>query len=71
MKGRPRKLDPKRVGRRLREARNSMGLLQRELGAPGHVSRMEAGLTVPGGETLFKWAQECRVSADWLLGLKD
>jgi tetratricopeptide (TPR) repeat protein len=62
--------DPAAVGRRLREARQTAGLTQRELSFEGctsaYVSRIEAGARVPSLQILREFGKRLGVSADFL-----
>lgn len=62
--------DPAAVGRRLREARHSAGLTQRELSFDGctaaYVSRIEAGARVPSLQILREFGKRLGVTADFL-----
>jgi transcriptional regulator with XRE-family HTH domain len=57
--------DPTAVGRRLREARERVGLSQRELAFPGcsaaYISRIERGERVPSLQVLRQLADRCGV----------
>lgn len=61
---------PVAAGKRLREARESAGLTQRELSFEGctaaYISRIEAGARVPSYQILREFAQRLGVSADYL-----
>jgi transcriptional regulator with XRE-family HTH domain len=69
--------DLRRLGQRLREARRKLGLTQTSLGeqmgvSHGWISEIEAGKqTRLEAETVFRFAEALRVSADYLLGLSD
>lgn len=58
--------DPVAVGRRLREARESSGLSQRELSFPGcsaaYISRIERGERIPSLQVLRELALRCDLS---------
>jgi transcriptional regulator with XRE-family HTH domain len=62
--------DPAAVGRRLTEAREAMGLSQRELAFPGctpaYISRIERGERVPSLQVLRELARRCGVSETFL-----
>jgi transcriptional regulator with XRE-family HTH domain len=62
--------DPAAVGRRLTEAREAVGLSQRELAFPGctpaYVSRIERGERVPSLQVLRELAGRCGVSETFL-----
>jgi tetratricopeptide (TPR) repeat protein/DNA-binding XRE family transcriptional regulator len=62
--------DPVAVGQRLREARESAGLTQRELSFEGctaaYVSRIEAGARVPSLQILREFAKRLGLSTDFL-----
>src|SRR5262252_3593050 len=53
--------DPKRVGRRLREARERAGLSQRDLAFPGctnaYISRIESGNRIPSLQVIHEVAR--------------
>ena len=60
------------IGGRLKEVRISHGLSQRELGqrlntSTGHISWLEAGKAMPGGELLLQLHREFAVDLNWLL----
>ncbi|ALU90223.1 XRE family transcriptional regulator [Herbaspirillum rubrisubalbicans] len=60
------------IGSRIREIRLSNGLSQRELGqrlqtSTGHISWLEAGKAMPGGELLLQLHREFAVDINWLL----
>jgi transcriptional regulator with XRE-family HTH domain len=58
------------IGDRLREARLTAGLSQRELSEPGvsyaYISRIEAGVRTPSIKVLRKLAPKLGVSVAWL-----
>jgi tetratricopeptide (TPR) repeat protein len=60
--------DPKRVGRRLREARERAGLSQRAF--PGctnaYISRIESGNRIPSLQVIHEFARRLGVSPRWL-----
>jgi tetratricopeptide (TPR) repeat protein len=62
--------DPVAVGQRLREARQTAGLSQRQLSFPGctaaYVSRIEAGARVPSLQILNEFGKRLGVSAEYL-----
>lgn len=62
--------DPVAVGRRLREARASAGLTQRDLSFDGctaaYVSRIEAGARVPSLQILHEFAKRLAVTPEYL-----
>jgi tetratricopeptide (TPR) repeat protein len=62
--------DAKRVGKRLRAARQKAGMSQRQLSFPGctgaYVSRIEAGARVPSLQLLNELADRLNVSPQWL-----
>lgn len=62
--------DPAAVGRRLKEARVSAGLSQRQLSFPGcsaaYISRLEAGDRVPSLQLLRKLAAKLTADEDYL-----
>jgi len=62
--------DPRRVGRRLRDARTRAGLSQRDLSFPGctpaYISRVEAGDRIPSLQVLRVLGDRLGVSADFL-----
>lgn len=62
--------EPERIGRRLRETRQTLGLSQRDLASPGvsyaYISRIEAGARRPSVRALRQLAQRLSVSAHWL-----
>lgn len=62
--------DPVAVGRRLREARESAGLTQRELSFDGctsaYVSRIEAGARVPSLQILHEFARRLGLAPEYL-----
>lgn len=62
--------DPRAVGRRLVEARESKGLSQRDLAFPGcsaaYISRIERGERVPSLQVLRELARRCGVSEGYL-----
>lgn len=62
--------DPVAVGRRLREARESAGLTQRDLSFDGctaaYVSRIEAGARVPSLQILHEFAKRLAVTPEYL-----
>jgi transcriptional regulator with XRE-family HTH domain len=62
--------DPVDVGRRLTEAREAVGLSQRELAFPGctpaYISRIERGERVPSLQVLRELARRCEVSETFL-----
>jgi tetratricopeptide (TPR) repeat protein len=62
--------DPREVGRRLREARLSAGLSQRDLSFPGcspaYISRIEAGDRIPSLQLLRAMGERLGVSEDYL-----
>jgi tetratricopeptide (TPR) repeat protein len=62
--------DPRRVGKRLREARLAAGLSQRALSFPGctsaYISRIEAGDRVPSLQLIHEFARRLRVSPQFL-----
>lgn len=68
---RPRKLNLRRLGRRFREARQSAGLRQCDLGPAGHVSRIEAGQVDVTASTLWRWSERTGQDVCWLLGRMD
>ncbi len=60
------------IGSRLKEVRLTNGLSQRELGqrlntSTGHVSWLEAGKAMPGGELLLQLHRQFAVDLNWLL----
>ena len=61
---------PEAVGRRLREARERSGLLQRDLAFPGcsaaYISRIEAGKRIPSLQLLRELGKTLGVTADYL-----
>jgi transcriptional regulator with XRE-family HTH domain len=62
--------DPVAVGRRLTQAREAVGLSQRELAFPGctpaYISRIERGERIPSLQVLRELAQRCGVSESFL-----
>jgi len=62
--------DPVAVGRRLREARDTAGLTQRDLSFDGctaaYVSRIEAGARVPSLQILHEFAKRLGVTPEYL-----
>jgi transcriptional regulator with XRE-family HTH domain len=62
--------DPHAAGRRLRAARESAGLSQRQLAFPGctaaYISRVESGDRTPSLQLLRELGKRLGVSADWL-----
>jgi transcriptional regulator with XRE-family HTH domain len=62
--------DPAAVGRRLKDARLSAGLSQRQLSFPGcsaaYISRLEAGDRVPSLQLLRKLAQKLAADEEFL-----
>src|SRR5215471_13748419 len=62
--------DPRAVGRRLVEARESGGLSQRDLAFPGcsaaYISRIERGERVPSLQVLRELARRCSVTETFL-----
>lgn len=62
--------DPKAVGRRLREARESAGLTQRQLAFPGctaaYISLIENGSRVPSYQILREFGHKLGLSAEYL-----
>jgi tetratricopeptide (TPR) repeat protein len=62
--------DPKAVGSRLRAARESAGLSQRQLAFPGcspaYISRIESGVRIPSLQLLRELGRRLGVSADFL-----
>src|ERR1043166_6534176 len=62
--------DPAAVGRRLREARETAGLTQRDLSFDGctaaYVSRIEAGARVPSLQILHEFAKRLGVTPEYL-----
>ncbi len=62
--------DPVALGKRLREARRSAGLSQRDLSFDGctaaYVSRIEAGARVPSLQILHRFAERLGLSAEYL-----
>jgi tetratricopeptide (TPR) repeat protein len=62
--------DPVSVGRRLRQARDSAGLTQRDLSFEGctaaYVSRIEAGARVPSLQILHEFAKRLGVTPEYL-----
>lgn len=64
--------DPKRLGRRVREARDSAGLSQRQLAFPGcsaaYVSQIEAGIRTPSLQVVRELARRLGVSEAYLTG---
>jgi tetratricopeptide (TPR) repeat protein len=62
--------DPKKFGPRLREARMSAGMSQRELAVagctPAYVSRIEAGERRPSLQLIHEFARRLRVSPEYL-----
>ena len=62
--------DPHAAGRRLRAARESAGLSQRQLAFPGctaaYISRVESGDRIPSLQLLRELGKRLGVSADWL-----
>lgn len=67
--------DPAAVGRRLREARETAGLTQRELSFDGctaaYVSRIEAGARVPSLQILHEFAKRLGVRPEYLATGRD
>ena len=60
------------IGGRIKEVRLANGLSQRELGqrldtSTGHISWLEAGKAMPGGELLLQLYREFAVDLNWLL----
>ncbi|EOA03726.1 XRE family transcriptional regulator [Herbaspirillum sp. BH-1] len=60
------------IGGRIKEIRLANGLSQRELGqrlntSTGHISWLEAGKAMPGGELLLQLHRELAVDLNWLL----
>ncbi|NUT63549.1 helix-turn-helix transcriptional regulator [Herbaspirillum sp. C9C3] len=60
------------IGGRIKEIRLAHGLSQRELGqrlntSTGHISWLEAGKAMPGGELLLQLYREFAVDINWLL----
>ena len=60
------------IGGRIKEVRLANGLSQRELGqrldiSTGHISWLEAGKAMPGGELLLQLHREFSVDLNWLL----
>jgi len=60
------------IGVRIKEIRLAHGLSQRELGqrlstSTGHISWLEAGKAMPGGELLLQLYREFAVDLNWLL----
>lgn len=60
------------IGLRLKEVRLTNRLSQRELGqrlntSTGHISWLEAGKAMPGGELLLQLHREFAVDLNWLL----
>jgi len=60
------------IGGRIKEIRLAHGLSQRELGqrlntSTGHISWLEAGKAMPGGELLLQLYREFAVDLNWLL----
>jgi transcriptional regulator with XRE-family HTH domain len=60
------------IGVRIKEIRPAHGLSQRELGqrlstSTGHISWLEAGKAMPGGELLLQLYREFAVDLNWLL----
>jgi len=63
-------------GERLKEIRDERGVSMSELArqmktSHQNISRWESGEIVPGGETLVKLANFLKVSADYLLGIRN
>lgn len=62
--------DPLAVGRRLREARQAVGLTQRDLSFDGctaaYVSRIEAGARVPSLQIIHEFARQLGVTPEYL-----
>jgi tetratricopeptide (TPR) repeat protein len=62
--------DPRAVGERLRQARERVGLTQRELSFPGctpaYISCIERGSRTPSYQILREFAKQLGVSADYL-----
>jgi transcriptional regulator with XRE-family HTH domain len=62
--------DPVAVGRRLTEAREAVGLSQRELAFPGctpaYISRIERGERIPSLQVLRELSRRCGVSETFL-----
>lgn len=62
--------DPREVGKRLKDARERLGLSQRQLAFPGcssaYVSRIEAGFRTPSLQVLQLLGQRLGVSGEWL-----
>ena len=62
--------DPVAVGRRLRQARETAGLTQRDLSFEGctaaYVSRIEAGARVPSLQILHQFAKRLGVTPEYL-----
>lgn len=62
--------DPAAVGRRLTEAREAVGLSQRELAFPGctpaYISRIERGERIPSLQVLRELARRCGMSETFL-----
>jgi tetratricopeptide (TPR) repeat protein len=62
--------DPRRLGQRLREARERVGLSQRQLAFEGctnaYISRLEAGHRIPSLQLIHEFARRLQVSPQWL-----
>ena len=62
--------DPLEVGRRLKQARERVGLSQRQLSfegcSPAYISRIEAGERIPSLQLLREMGRRLGVSEDWL-----
>jgi tetratricopeptide (TPR) repeat protein len=68
--------DPRRLGRRLREARLRAGLSQRDLAFPGctnaYISRIESGNRIPSLQVIHEFARRLEVSPQYLAtGVED
>jgi tetratricopeptide (TPR) repeat protein len=62
--------DPKKLGRRLREAREKAGVSQRKLAFAGctnaYISRLESGHRIPSLQLIHEFARRLNVSPQWL-----
>lgn len=68
--------DCKLFGRRLNQARRSLGLTQVQAAelagvSQGNISDFEAGTSEPKASTIIKFAEAYHVSGEWLLGISD